>query len=321
MISSWRARRGAARILVAASAVTLLSGVTASAAMAHSATSGPRVSFGDGPSGFWYGTDSTTINMGSSKPYQTPAIGGYYGGYIGMAGNWAYREGCHDKIIFSSSNSADANYNYDHGGIGVGTGVYWFMGGPGVDPHYNGGTTEAYDWGEAQASYTLGDVKSLGVTYPVLFMDVELPGDAPGISPVADNGWNNVYTSPCSDRVRQTGIPAGVDRAEINGYAAYVTSHSSDKVGIYSTPSIWTDIFGTGSAASITNTYEWTYSANSSLSKPPLGWCLRGTSTCAQFFGGITSSSPYAIAWQWSGGGGAGNGIGDFDQIDKNRAS
>jgi hypothetical protein len=321
MNGSWRARRGAARFLVAASAAMLLSGVTAGAAMAQSAASGPRGSNGDGPSGFWYGTDSTAIAMGSSHPYQTPAIGGYYGGYIGMAGNWAYREGCHEKIIFSSVNHDDANYNYDNGGIGVGTGVYWFMGGPGVDPHYNGSTTEAYDWGEAQASYTLGDAKALGVTYPVIFMDVELPGDAPGISPVPDNGWNNVYTSPCSDKVKQSGISATVDRSEINGYAAYVASHSSYKVGIYSAPSIWTDIFGTGSAATITNTYEWTYSANSSLSKPPLGWCLRGTSTCASFFGGINSNSPYAIAWQWSGGGGAPNGVGDFDQIDKNRLS
>ncbi|HEY1916067.1 MAG TPA: hypothetical protein VGH27_10895 [Streptosporangiaceae bacterium] len=321
MNGSWRARRGAARFLVAASAAMLLTSVTVGGGVAHAAASGPLGPNGDGPAGFWYGTDSTQITIGSAKPYETPAIGGYYGGYIGMAGNWAYREGCHEKIIFSDEDRNDADYNYDNGEIGVGTGVYWFMGGPGVDPHYNGSTTEAYDWGEAQASYTLGDAKSLGVTYPVIFMDVELPGDAPGISPVPDNGWNNVYTSPCSDKVKQSGISATIDRSEINGYAAYITSHSSDKVGIYSAPSIWTDIFGTGSAATITNTYEWTYSANSSLSKPPIGWCLRGTTTCASFFGGINSNSPYAIAWQWSGGGGAPNGVGDFDQIDKNRLS
>jgi hypothetical protein len=45
---------------------------------------------------------------------------------------------------------------------------------------------------------------------------------------------------------------------------------------------------------------------------------LRG---CAQFFGGQTSSSPYALMWRWSGGGGAGNGVGDFDQIDATRQS
>ncbi len=36
---------------------------------------------------------------------------------------------------------------------------------------------------------------------------------------------------------------------------------------------------------------------------------------CAEFFGGQTSSGPYALMWQWSGGGGIRNGVGDFDQI------
>jgi hypothetical protein len=45
-------------------------------------------------------------------------------------------------------------------------------------------------------------------------------------------------------------------------------------------------------------------------------WCLRGTTNCAQFFGGITSNNSTAVMWQWSGGGGTFNGFGDFDQID-----
>ena len=32
------------------------------------------------------------------------------------------------------------------------------------------------------------------VKYPVIFVDIELPG----IAPAPDNGWNSVYTSPCS---------------------------------------------------------------------------------------------------------------------------
>ena len=51
----------------------------------------------------------------------------------------------------------------------------------------------------------------------------------------------------------------------------------------------------------------------------PDGWCLRNTSTCAQFYGGVTSSDSNAVMWQWSGGGGTFNGFGDFDQIDANR--
>ena len=239
--SRWLARRPRAGLVVAAGTALLLTGIPASAEAAQGHSAEPVRPAGDGPAGFWYGTDSLPIAMKTTTPYQTPVIGGYYGGYIGMAGNWAYREGCHGKIVFSQTNHADANANFNNGNIGIGTGVYWFMGGPGVDPHYNGSTAEASSWGAEQAQWTLGDIPALGVTYPVVFMDVELPG----IAPAVDNGWNDVYTSPCSGKVKASFIPATVDRAEINGYAAYLTSHSSYKAGIYSNPSVWTDIFGT----------------------------------------------------------------------------
>jgi hypothetical protein len=96
-----------------------------------------------------------------------------------------------------------------------------------------------------------------------------------------------------------------------------LTGHSHFKAGVYSAPEIWADIFGTGTASLIQNTYEWTYEAfTSSLNHHPYGWCLSGTSICAKFFGGQTSASKYALMWQWSGGGGSSNGYGDFDQID-----
>jgi hypothetical protein len=102
----------------------------------------------------------------------------------------------------------------------------------------------------------------------------------------------------------------------LNGFAGYVTAHSSYKPGVYSAPGIWASIFGTGSASKIP-WYEWTYTGDtSSLANRPSAWCLKGTSTCAQFFGGQTSSSSTALEWQWSGGGGTSNGVGDFDQID-----
>jgi hypothetical protein len=143
----------------------------------------------------------------------------------------------------------------------------------------------------------------------------------PNFTPVPDNGWNAIYTSACSGLVRQYGIPASVNRADLNGFSSYLTSHSGYKAGVYSAPEIWSKIFGTDPAtANIPNTYEWTYNADtSSLSLQPDGWCLSGTSTCAQFFGGVTSSSKYALMWQWSGGGGTRNGYGDFDQIDASR--
>jgi hypothetical protein len=276
----------------------------------------PVTAAADHPAGFWYGTDSWPITISGQAPYGEPRIGGNYGGYIGMIGNWAiWVRGCGGRLAWSAANSAEANTNYTTYHDGIGTGVYWFMAGPGVDPHYNGTTTEASSWGARQAAQTLGDMSKQHITYPVIFADIELPG----IAPAPDNGWNAVYTAPCSGRVKTAYVAAAVDRADFNGYRAYILAHSSYKVGVYSAPSIWASIFGTGSAASIPTIDEWTYNADtSSLSHVPSGWCLAGTSICAQFFGGVTSSSPEALMWQWTGGGGTDNGYGDFDQIDAN---
>jgi len=276
---------------------------------------------GDAPHGFWYGTDSRAVAISGSAPYKEPVIGGAYGGYLGMTGNWANLEDCHKIVVWSAANSAQANADYSlH--LGIGTGGYYFMGGPGVDPHYNGTATEAYAWGEVQAGRALADTAKLPVTYPVVFDDVEIPGGPSDYTPARDNGWNSVYASPCSSVVKSGFVAASLDRADVNGFAAYVTAHSAYQVGVYSAPDIWASIFGTGSEASLTSTYEWTYeSFTSSLAHRAAGWCLTGSasSTCARFFGGITSGSRYALMWQWSGGGGSSNGVGDLDQIDGNR--
>jgi len=309
--------------LAACTALVLASGGAAAATMSAGAsravTTAQALPDGDSPAGFWYGTDSATVPVRGTAPYGMPIIGGAYGGYIGMTGNWANLAGCHKIVVWSATNSAQANTNYRVYHRGIGTGVYWFMGGPGVDPHYNGTTSEAYAWGEQQAARTLYDIGHVSVTYPVVFMDVEIPGNAPSYTPAPDNGWNSVYTSACSGVVKIGYVPASLDRADFNGFAAYLTSHSSYKAGVYSAPGIWTSIFGTGAYASIPNTYEWTYvPATASLSNAPSGWCLK-SGGCAQFFGGQTSSSKYAVMWQWSGGGGIRNGVGDFDQIDASR--
>jgi hypothetical protein len=329
-----RGYRTAGRMLVtAAGAAALLLSVAAAnaprgegraartgAAAAARITAALAVGSGDSPAGFWYGTDSWPMSVGGTGPYREPAIGGAYGGYIGMAGNWARWLGCGDKVAWSKTNSHQANVNHNRYHLGIGTGVYWFMGGPGVDPHYNGTAAEARAWGQRQAAKTLSAISHAYVIYPVVFADVELPGNSPGISPAPDNGWNSVYTSPCSGRVRSYYIAPSIDRAELNGFFAYLTSHSSYTPGVYSAPPVWSSIFGTGSASSIPALDEWTYTANtSSLTHHPSGWCLSGSSTCAHFFGGVSRSSPHALMWQWSGGGGTYNGYGDFDQIDANR--
>jgi hypothetical protein len=303
-------------------------GTTSPAGMRSSLVAGtatpqaPAIS-SDAPGGFWFGTDSSYVATAGLGPFREPAIGGAYGGYVGMIGNWAAWQNCGGSVVWSAADSANAHTNYVTYHAGIGVGGYWFMAGPGVDPRYNGTTEEARTWGAAQAAQTLADLRHTptAVNYPVIFMDVELPGDAPDYTPARDNGWNVVYTAPCSGLVKQASVPASVDRADLNGFADYLTSHSSYKVGVYSAPSIWTSIFGTSaSIGSLPNTYEWTYNGlTSSLRDQPDGWCLSGTLTCAQFFGGQTSSSKYALMWQWSGGGGTSNGYGDFDQIDANR--
>ena len=274
------------------------------------------------PAGFWNGTDSSFMAIPGPAPYREPVIGGSYGGYIGMIGNWAGWQHCGGKVVWSTADSAAARTNLVSHHLGIGVGGYWFMAGPGVDPHYNGTVREAGAWGADQAARALSDLRAMSPepNYPVVFMDVELPGNAPSYTPAPDNGWNAVYTSACSGRVRTNYVAASLDRADFNGFADYLTAHSAYKAGVYSAPSIWQSIFGAGTDASIPNTYEWTYNADTrSLSHHPDAWCLAGTSTCARFFGGMTSAKKYALMWQWSGGGGTYNGHGDFDQIDASR--
>ncbi len=210
MKRSWLTRGGLAACL----ALILL--IPATAAFAAPA--------GDGPPGFWWGTDSFAVSVPGSAPYSMPFLGGAYGGYIGMAGNWAYWQGCKGGFIaFSATNAAQAHTNFTKYGKGVGDGSYWFMGGPGVDPHYNGSTAEATAWGAQQAARALADIADGPFDYKVVWMDVELPG----IKPAPDNGWNSVYTSKCSGVVKQAFVPVSLDRADFNGFANYVTAHSS----------------------------------------------------------------------------------------------
>jgi hypothetical protein len=268
----------------------------------------------DRPSGFWYGTDSWPVTMSPTAPYTIPYTGGDYGGYIGMAGNWARWQGCATGNMFawSPANAEQAKVNHDRYGKGIGTAVYWYMGGPGVDPGYNGTTAEARKWGEDQAARAIAAADADHVTYKILFMDIELPG----IRPALDNGWTSVYTSPCSGQTTGARVTPELSRAEFNGFSDYLKARSGYLPGVYSEPEIWQEIFGTGSLAQIPHTYEWTYTPETAdLRLAPRGWCLRGTSECAQFFGGVTADSGYAVMWQWSGGGGIRNPYGDFDQI------
>jgi hypothetical protein len=291
-------------------------GVAVGAARAPAAASSD-----DTRQGFWYGTDSYFPTVSGSALYSEPVLGGSYGGYMGMVGGWVRWLGCSSFLAWSGPDAAAADVNRSRYGRGVGTGVYWFMGGPGVDPRYDGSAGEARAWGARQAARALSDIRGLPAgqrtTYPVVWMDVELPK----IAPAPDNGWTSVYTSPCSGVVRKHGITPSVTSAEVTGFSGYLHAHSDLLPGVYSSPGNWNKIFGTGADSVISGTYEWTYRPETAdLGRAPLGWCLRGSaSRCARFFGGVNSASPYALMWQFSGGGGVLNGDGDFDQIDRGR--
>jgi serine/threonine protein kinase len=103
----------------------------------------------------------------------------------------------------------------------------------------------------------------------------------------ADPAWTRTTTGP-----PRRPPPTALDRADLDGFANYITVHSSYKVGVYSSASVWASIFGTGSDSQISNTYEWTYEPETTL---------------------YSSASRYALMWQWSGGGGVTNGIGGFN--------
>jgi hypothetical protein len=303
--------------LLLASGIATVSAGIAGTTGASAATTASEVTAANA-SGFLYGSDSWPVPISGNAPFPMTHLSGSYGGYIGMAGNWARLEGCStgNFLAYAPANGAEANANYIHYHIGIGEGVYWYMGGPGVDPGYKGTTAEAGAWGDYQAKQALAAMAKIHVTYPVVWADIEFPG----IAPAPDNGWTDAYTSPCSGDVKGS-VSTAVARAEFNAFANYITERSSYKVGVYSDAATWTSIFGTGAASQIPNTYEWTYETETaSLSQKPSGWCLTGTSAhCAVWFGGQTSGSKYALMWQWSGGGGVRNPYGDYDQIDVSR--
>ena len=91
----------------------------------------------------------------------------------------------------------------------------------------------------------------------------------PNYTPAQDNGWDNVYTSTCSGKVKTPFVAAALDRADLNGYASYLTAHSHFTPGVYSSPSVWDSHLRHRQRLAIPTTYEWTYTADTSSSRHP----------------------------------------------------
>jgi hypothetical protein len=53
------------------------------------------------------------VTVPGRAPYQMPFLGGAYGGYIAMTGNWAYWQGCRGGFIaVSPADDAQAHTDY-----------------------------------------------------------------------------------------------------------------------------------------------------------------------------------------------------------------
>ena len=273
-----------------------------------------QVSAGDTPEGFWWGSDSNyPTATGTKAPFLEPYnSSGSYGGYFAEVDTYFDQKGCGSGRAVNSTNVADANANsnYDRTyGVpeSLGTALYYYGGGPGVDPNYNGTTTEAYAWGQLQATkaYQRYEQNGPSVWTPLMLMDIDV---------IYGDGWNDVKKH-CSDQDVETSIPYAVDRATFNGFWDYIYNSTPFYPGVYSSPSIWDHTFGTGSYGTISNTFEWTNESETGSYVGPSAWC--SGSTCASWYGSTTKK----MAWQWSTPSqqqydNPPENYGDFDQID-----
>ena len=114
--------------LLAATVLATMGAVGSLALPAVAATSSPVAAGAVTPgTGFAYGTDSWPMTVTGSGPYKEPVLGTGYGGYMGMAGNWARTLGCStgNFLAWSAANAGQANANFRTYHVGVGTGVYY----------------------------------------------------------------------------------------------------------------------------------------------------------------------------------------------------
>jgi hypothetical protein len=276
---------------------------------------------GDGPTGFYYGADSNgPSGVGSGYPYTESGTGGIYGGYVGEIGTWTNWQGCTSGRALSATDANEAIADMPWPGYGSGYQIpgvsfYWFAAGPGADPNYNRvnpSTTEAYDWGEAQAERAAsqypgnddGITIPTGEYWPYMFMDIE-----------GNNGWNSEIN--CNGTViGTTPIPDTVERATFNGFYDWILANSPFEPGVYSAPGEWCPAFGScpdygypNGDGAIPGVYEWTYEDSTNSDTPdPVGFCQSGN--CAEWFGENESSRN--TGWQWD------QNSGDWNQWDVN---
>ncbi len=292
------------------------------------ATAAPRVPAGDAPPGFWWGTDSFPVAVPGSAPYSMPFLGGAYGGYIGMTGNWAYWLGCSGQehfIAYSAANAAQAHTNFVDLPPGrrptARTGSWaaraWTRTG-------TGRPAEATAWGARQAARALADIANgRGIDYPVVW---DGHRDCPASGPPP-----TMAGTPCTPRRAAGGEAAAtsrraIDRADFNGFFGYITAHSKYQAGcLLRRRGLEFDLRqqqrqpgqpGLHPAHLRVDLRAGDHQLRQRPDRllPEVGRRARSSSAASD------PLERHALMWQWSGGGGVTNGIGgfngDLDQID-----
>jgi hypothetical protein len=301
-LSCFRHRLAGPAFAGVAMAVVVLVGGTMAVAPGSASASPDR------PSGYYFGSDSNGPRADGSYPYSEPGIGGHYASYGGEIGTWTNWRHCTtgEALNMTDVDAVNADESADPSIPGLS--FYWFMAGPGADPDYDATTSEAYDWGRAQAERVESDylhMESEGIRtethyVPMMYMDIEGGAEAEHA-----NGWNEIVDY-CGRILSSTVIPVAVDRATFNGFYNYIHLDTIFHPGVYSSPYFWDQTFGTGSASRIPDTYEWTPESSTSATTPaPVGFTQGSRS--AQWFGGI--SPEREAGWQWTENGG------DWDQM------
>ena len=318
-------------------ALVLTSGGTAAATgttgTGKAVTAAERLLAGYGPPGFWWGTDSLPVAVPGGAPYSMPFLGGAYGGYIGMTGTgrtgWAAKGT--RRLVRDQQRPGETPTTSPTTGASA-TGVYWFMGGPGVDPalQRQGNGRGIRSGGEQQAARTLYHIFTRArLRIRRAFMDVEIPGNAPNLHPRPPT---TAWSSGLHIRVQRQGeaVPHPRHRSKLGRLQRVGGLHHGAlaRTRLASTPprASGRRSSGPGTASLIPNSYEWTYEPETSSLSPnaPFGrlpqsrWRDRAVLRRAD-----SAPSAHVLMWQWSGGGGVRKKkigfSGDFDQIDSAR--
>jgi hypothetical protein len=269
----------------------------------------------DSPAGFWWGIDGSGPALsGSSEPYMEPNVTGPNGQgragiYLGRAGLYldmlqdSTGHACvtESNAYFTDNNASKEMANYN-AGDGRGLAAYYYSGGPGADPYYDGTYSEAYTWGEEQgidAEYMADQHPNVGPTIDTIFFDVDGTGD----------GWTKVFSGRCgSSNSGDVSGSGSLQRAVWDGFYYWIFNNTNYYVGVYSS-SQWHTIMQ--SHDSVADAMEWVADWGSSkcITPAPTGWSANCNSNTPGWFGSPPSSCK--VAWQWYG-----SSTGDYDQFD-----